>query len=486
MASWIDSRATSNYSNIPEEDLDKNEASFRKLPLGHTKCISCRTLATTSVFLGVAMVSLTWSTSFGSFLSESVIEDRLGLAGAANGMDVGNSTEGDIRIWVCRDTNCDKFHPHGLVHVYTAFLNKCGAISSKGSNQTNGKYEIIGANALTLWPGIILTADHCNDNSTVPLVHHHPFSLMVGKFTDCCSFEQGGCGFKCIAFALNEVPAAYGEVGDIRIKICRNEDCDKVHPHGLVHEYTANLNQCANVSGDTNTKTNGKYTIIGATAATLAEGSVLTAKQCGNTSERVQHGAFFLVVGQFTECCSFRNGGCGFKCIAFKQAYSDPGANGSVLDNSTAYEPLLLDGWVLAAARENCSSACAERGFACDEAELLKVDSPPEVRAVADEVQQKCKKEVDWSYDFNPSICTSAMCCGSASCAGWCAYGSNGNRSCAAVPDVGTTRLCPCIQAVMDNMSQEATKSVAAANATIAVAPNTSASATDATTMVPS
>jgi len=266
----------------------------------------------------------------------------IGLAEAANGTEEGNSTKGDILIRVCRDKNCDKFHPHGLVHEYTAFLNKCSAISSNGSTQMNGKYEIIGASTSTLGPSSILTAAHCNGNTSTAIVQHYPFSLMVGEFTDCCSFEQGGCGFKCITFALNEVPPAYGgdgmDGGDIRIKVCRNEDCDKVHPHGLVHEYTAKLNKCAKVSEDTNTKTNGEYEVIGATAATLAEGTVLTAKHCGNTTERVQHGAFSLIVGQFTDCCSFRHGGCGFKCITFKQADSEPGTNRTVPDNSTVVE----------------------------------------------------------------------------------------------------------------------------------------------------
>jgi len=222
----------------------------------------------------------------------------------------------------------------------------------------NGKYNIIGGPVLT--PGIILTADHCNDNSSTGIVQHHPFTLAVGEFTDCCSFEQGGCGFKCITFALNEVPPAYGgdgmDGGDIRIKVCRNEDCDKVHPHGLVHEYTAKLNKCAKVSEDTNSKTNGEYEVIGATAATLAEGTILTAKHCGNTTERVQHGPFSLIVGQFTDCCSFRHGGCGFKCITFKQV-SEPGANGTMPDNSTAMTTVAAANTSVAAANTTAAAA---------------------------------------------------------------------------------------------------------------------------------
>merc|ERR1719410_2864202 len=131
--------------------------------------------------------------SFGSSSSASVAKAdggdglmTIGLAEATKGnnsMDVGNSTEGDIRIMVCRDTNCDKFHPHGLVHEYTAFLDKCSPIMSNGSKQTNGMYRIIGASASTIRPEMILTAQHCNDNSSSPPVYHGPFSLKVGEFT---------------------------------------------------------------------------------------------------------------------------------------------------------------------------------------------------------------------------------------------------------------------------------------------------------------
>mmetsp|Transcript_132039 Transcript_132039/g.263497 ORF Transcript_132039/g.263497 Transcript_132039/m.263497 type:complete len:372 (-) Transcript_132039:126-1241(-) len=110
--------------------------------------------------------------------------------------------------------------------------------------------------------------------------------------------------------------------GDIRIKVCRNKDCDKIHPHGLVHEYTANLNTCEKLREDTNTTSIGEYRIIGATAATLAEGNILTAQQCGNETSIV--GTFSLIVGSFTDCCSFRPGDCGYKCLTFKQAYIPP------------------------------------------------------------------------------------------------------------------------------------------------------------------
>eukprot|EP00419_Tripos_fusus_P012241 CAMPEP_0172668142 /NCGR_PEP_ID=MMETSP1074-20121228/8876_1 /TAXON_ID=2916 /ORGANISM="Ceratium fusus, Strain PA161109" /LENGTH=260 /DNA_ID=CAMNT_0013484755 /DNA_START=74 /DNA_END=856 /DNA_ORIENTATION=+ len=130
--------------------------------------------------------------------------------------------------------------------------------------------------------------------------------------------------------------------GDIRIKVCRNKDCDKIHPHGLVHEYTANLNTCEKIPNDTNITSNGNYTVTGATPLTLAEGTILTAKQCGNRTHKVYHGPFSLIVGSFTNCCSFKHGGCGFKCITFKQAYGGPAANGTTtaaaVENTTTQE----------------------------------------------------------------------------------------------------------------------------------------------------
>jgi len=119
--------------------------------------------------------------------------------------------------------------------------------------------------------------------------------------------------------------------GDIRIKVCRNKDCDKFHPHGLVHEYNAKLNTCEEIPAeDSDATANGEYKIVGATAATLAEGTTLTAKQCGNTTDRVQHSDFSLTVGAFTDCCSFRHGGCGFKCITFKLGKGGAVANETV------------------------------------------------------------------------------------------------------------------------------------------------------------
>jgi len=146
--------------------------------------------------------------------------------------------------------------------------------------------------------------------------------------------------------------------GDIRIKVCRNEDCDKIHPHGLVHEYTAELNKCAKVSEDTNTTTNGEYEVIGATPATLAEGTILTAKQCGNSTQRVLHDAFSLIVGQFTDCCSFRHGGCGFKCITFKQV-GKPGTNETTPDNTTAEVKNTTQMATTTAAAANTTTAAA-------------------------------------------------------------------------------------------------------------------------------
>merc|ERR1712008_138540 len=54
---------------------------------------------------------------------------------------------------------------HGLVHQYTAFLNKCSEFGSKGSSNRNGKYKIVGATASTVKPGVHLTVNHCNGNN---------------------------------------------------------------------------------------------------------------------------------------------------------------------------------------------------------------------------------------------------------------------------------------------------------------------------------
>jgi len=106
----------------------------------------------------------------------------------------------------------------------------------------------------------------------------------------------------------------------------------------------------------------------------------------------------------------------------------------------------LKDRWVLAAAGEDCRSACSKKSLSCDEAELLKVDSPSEVRAAAKEAQQECKHAVHWGYDFSPSICTSKKCCGSGSCTGWCTYGNSQKRSCSAKTSGHHSRLCPCVK----------------------------------------
>jgi len=110
-----------------------------------------------------------------------------------------------------------------------------------------------------------------------------------------------------------------------------------------------------------------------------------------------------------------------------------------------ANEPL-RDRWVLADAAEDCNSACAKNSLSCDEAELLKVDSPLEVQAAAQESQQQCQHSVGWAYDFSPSICTTADCCGSGSCTGWCTYGNTGKRSCMARTGGHHQRLCPCLK----------------------------------------
>merc|ERR1712129_367452 len=121
---------------------------------------------------------------------------------------VGDITKGDVLIRVCRDKTCDKsptHGAHGLVHQYTAFLNKCSEFGSKGSSKRNGKYLIVGATASTLKPGVKLTADHCNTGGGAP-VYHGKFSLVVNQFTDCASFEHGGKGFVCFTCPLNEIP----------------------------------------------------------------------------------------------------------------------------------------------------------------------------------------------------------------------------------------------------------------------------------------
>mmetsp|Transcript_44868 Transcript_44868/g.86303 ORF Transcript_44868/g.86303 Transcript_44868/m.86303 type:complete len:332 (+) Transcript_44868:66-1061(+) len=300
--------------------------------------ISVRTLAISLLLLGATVASFTWAMSSGSSSSKSLMEAvggdgriAIGLAEVAPAPTVLVAptptvppSPGDIRIRVCRDTNCDKFHPHGLVHEYDVFLNKCDAVSSSG----NGKYCITGATSMAVKPEMVLTVDHCNvGNNSAPRVHHQPFSLTVGQFKDCCSLETGGCGFKCIAFPLNEVPPVYGgpgmDGGEIRIKVCHNEDCDKVYPNGLIHEYTANLNTCAQIRENPNTMTDENWTITGATAETLAEGTVLTANKCGET-EKPDQVATSLIVDAFTDCCSFREGWCGLKCITFKQAVGEP------------------------------------------------------------------------------------------------------------------------------------------------------------------
>jgi len=217
MASWTEYRATSawGYSSILEVRLEDpptdedSEASTQELHLGyaeHPSGISFRTLAATSLLLGATVASLTWAMSFGSSSWSALVKANagesfltVGFAEAVNGTEIpGSSTEGDIRIKVCRDLDCDKFHPHGLVHEYIANLNTCAEIPEDRDATTNGKYVIIGATAATVAQGSILTARQCGN--TIDRVQHDDFSLIVGAFTDCCSFRHGGCGFRCITF----------------------------------------------------------------------------------------------------------------------------------------------------------------------------------------------------------------------------------------------------------------------------------------------
>jgi len=115
----------------------------------------------------------------------------------------------DIIIRVCRNEDCDKYHPHGLVHEYSMDLNECARVIDSDEEKANGKYQVIGAASnTTLSNGIVLTAEQCGDAQQTP-VHHSPFQLIVGAFTDCCSFYFGGCGFKCITFPKDAVPPSY-------------------------------------------------------------------------------------------------------------------------------------------------------------------------------------------------------------------------------------------------------------------------------------
>merc|ERR1712008_222763 len=117
----------------------------------------------------------------------------LGLAEDING---GGTTPGrkDINIRVCRNEDCDKYHPHGLVHEYSMDLNKCTKVTDDAKAKTNGKYRVVGAASnTTLSNGIVLTAQQCGEAGQ-PLVYHHPFQLIIGAFSVCCSIYKGGCG----------------------------------------------------------------------------------------------------------------------------------------------------------------------------------------------------------------------------------------------------------------------------------------------------
>mmetsp|Transcript_79715 Transcript_79715/g.154077 ORF Transcript_79715/g.154077 Transcript_79715/m.154077 type:complete len:217 (+) Transcript_79715:60-710(+) len=132
----------------------------------------------------------------------------LGLAEESNS---GGTTPGgkDIVIRVCRNEECDKYHPHGLVHEYSMDLNKCEKVTDDDNAKTNGKYQIFGAASnTTLSNGIVLTAEQCGEAGQNP-VYHQPFELIIGAFTDCCSFFYGGCGFKCITFQQGAIPPVY-------------------------------------------------------------------------------------------------------------------------------------------------------------------------------------------------------------------------------------------------------------------------------------
>mmetsp|Transcript_31297 Transcript_31297/g.61436 ORF Transcript_31297/g.61436 Transcript_31297/m.61436 type:complete len:215 (-) Transcript_31297:98-742(-) len=133
------------------------------------------------------------------------------VLGLAEVIDSGVTTPGGkgIVIRVCRNEDCDKYHPHGLVHEYSMDLNKCEKVTDDDNAKTNGKYQIFGAASnTTLSNGIVLTAEQCGEAGQQP-VYHHPFQLIIGAFTDCCSFFYGGCGFRCITFQQGAVPSAY-------------------------------------------------------------------------------------------------------------------------------------------------------------------------------------------------------------------------------------------------------------------------------------
>jgi len=135
--------------------------------------------------------------------------DALGLAEEINSNATTPGGNG-ILIRLCRNMDCDKYHPHGLVHEYSVDLNTCAKVTDENNDntaKTNGEYQVVGvAPNATLSNGLVLTAEQCGE---VGDVYHPPFSLIIGAFTDCCSFYYGGCGFKCITFDKDNVPAEY-------------------------------------------------------------------------------------------------------------------------------------------------------------------------------------------------------------------------------------------------------------------------------------
>lgn len=135
--------------------------------------------------------------------------------------------------------------------------------------------------------------------------------------------------------------------------------------------------------------------------------------------------------------CTYGNNGAGGSCDAAASAYSrlcpcaKPGAH-----------------WLLGEQGLSCTAACKKEGAECDEDALGEVDTADEVQGVARSAGATCGSKigevVGWAYDSNPSVCTSATCCGDGSCKGVCAYGKTGQESCGA-PGGDYSRFCPCV-----------------------------------------
>lgn len=109
----------------------------------------------------------------------------------------------NLFVRVCHDEDCDRYDSLGLVHEFSMDLNTCARVTDNKGVITNAKYRVIGAASNTTLPdGVVLMVHRCSGEAGPAPVSRHPFQLIVGAFTDCCSFYLGGCGFKCIAFQI--------------------------------------------------------------------------------------------------------------------------------------------------------------------------------------------------------------------------------------------------------------------------------------------